>query len=309
MTFWVYLPLALSLLLPLAAHALAERAQPAPAAVGLSAAAGVAGGAYACCLLLLTLTLLDDLPPFEAHQFRAGSALPEPVPDQVALAAVAVLAWGVYRLVVDVHRRRETHRRLRAAGTPQDRREGGLVVAEWTAPYAVAVPGRPGHVLLTTGMLKALEPAERRVVFAHERSHLRHRHHRLVGVAACAAAVNPLLVPVRGHVGYLVERWADEDAAAAVGDRGLVARSVAKAALATVDDPIRSTATPATPAPPGTLGAHGADAVRRVRAMTRPAVTGQRRRLALVAALAACFAVAAFSALTEFAMLADAWVD
>jgi hypothetical protein len=36
-----------------------------------------------------------------------------------------------------------------------------------------------------------------------------HRHHRVVA----AAALNPLLIPVREAIAYLVERWADEEPA------------------------------------------------------------------------------------------------
>jgi hypothetical protein len=112
--------------------------------------------------------------------------------------------------VYDIHLRTATHQRLRAAGTPKN----GLVVADWSTPLAVAVPGRPGHLLVTSGMLRLLDADQRRVLFAHENAHLNHRHHRLVTLTACAAAVNPLLIPVRAAVAYLVERWADEDAAA-----------------------------------------------------------------------------------------------
>jgi hypothetical protein len=48
------------------------------------------------------------------------------------------------------------------------RAAAGLVVADWEAP--LAVPGRPGHVLVTRGMLRLIEPAERRAVFAHKRT-------------------------------------------------------------------------------------------------------------------------------------------
>lgn len=106
------------------------------------------------------------------------------------------------------------------------------MIADWSTPMAVAVPGRPGHLLVTTGILGALDADERRVLFAHEQAHLSRHHHRLVTVAGMAAAVNPLLIPVREAVAYLVERWADEEAADIVGDRGLTARAVARAALA-----------------------------------------------------------------------------
>jgi beta-lactamase regulating signal transducer with metallopeptidase domain len=83
---------------------------------------------------------------------------------------------------------------------------------------------------VTRGMLAALPPAEQRALLAHERSHLRHRHSLLVALARLAGAANPLLAPVTTAVGFAVERWADEDAAAAT-DRKVAARAVARAAL------------------------------------------------------------------------------
>jgi Zn-dependent protease with chaperone function len=246
----IYLPLLLAFFLALVARRFPTRGTPALAAYGLVAASVIAVASSTWSLVLLALTLLDDVPPLAALDERAVPELPEPVPGVVALTAAVVLAWGIVRLIVDLRRRLDTHRRLRTAGTAR----AGLVVADWQAPLAVAVPGRPGHLLVTTGMLRLLDADERRVVFAHERAHLAHRHHRLVAVAAAAAAVNPLLVPARDAVAYLVERWADEDAAAAVGDRDLAARAVARAALATV-------------APGSALGMHGGVALHRVRAL------------------------------------------
>ncbi|HEV7707740.1 MAG TPA: M56 family metallopeptidase, partial [Asanoa sp.] len=265
MTLAVYLPALLSLLLVAAARLAVRHAPPAVATRGLALAAAGAAAAYTCCLGFLALTLLDDVPPLSALDHLPG--LPKPVPGPVALVAAGLLAWGVVRLVRDHRLRSDTTRRLRAAGTPR----AGLVVADWEAPHAIAVPGTPGHVLITTGLLRALDGRERRVVLAHERAHLRHRHDRLVSVAAAAAAVNPLLVPLRDAVAYQAERWADEEAAAQVGDRGLVARCVAKAALA------------ASPV----LALGGTSVVERVHALRRPAPRGRWTRLLVPGAVVA----------------------
>jgi Zn-dependent protease with chaperone function len=222
-TVEIYLPLLLPVLVAVGARWTAEHARPAVAVRGLVTAAVVAAIASVWSLIMLAMTGLDDLPPL------AGRDRSQPVPDAIAVLAIGALAWGTVRLLRDVHRRHDTARRLRAAGAPSD----GLVVADWTAPLAVAVPGRPGHLLVTTGMLRGLDAHERRAVLAHERAHLQHRHHLAVAWVAAAASVNPLLRPVRETVTYLVERWADEEAATAVADRGLVARAVARAALAT----------------------------------------------------------------------------
>jgi hypothetical protein len=80
-------------------------------------------------------------------------------------------------------------------------------------------------------MLHTLGPAERRVMLAHERSHLRHRHDRYRRLARFATRLNPLMAPAVGATDFLLERWADEDAARTVGNRGLTARAIARAAV------------------------------------------------------------------------------
>lgn len=81
-------------------------------------------------------------------------------------------------------------------------------------------------------MLRSLEPDERRALLAHERAHLRFRHHRFVRLTRLAAAAFPMLMPLDCRVRYATERWADEEAVREVGDRGVVARAVAGAAIA-----------------------------------------------------------------------------
>ena len=293
MTIAVYLPLLLAAPLALAARWIAARGAPGPAACGLAAVAAVAAAASTWSLILLALTLFDDLPPLSALDDHPTLDLPEPVPGPVALIAALLLAWGAVRLILDLRRRWDTHRRLRSAGSP----DGGLVVADWAAPLAVAVPGRPGHLLVTTGILRLLDADERRVVFAHEQSHLRRHHHRLVAVTAAAAAVSPVLAPVRDAVAYLVERWADEDAAAAVGDRELTARAVARTALATRE---RGAA--------GALGMHGGPVVHRVMALGEPRPAPRWQRLLGPLALGAGGVGAAGVATYEFVELARAWL-
>jgi Zn-dependent protease with chaperone function len=293
MTLAVYLPLLLALLLALAARRISAHGTPSLAARGLVGAALIAALSSTWSLGLLGLTLFDDLPPLSTLDNHPTVELPEPVPGPVALVAALVLAWGVVRLIADVRGRRDAQRQLRAVGVVQS----GFVVADWAAPLAVAVPGRPGHLLVTTGMLRLLDDDERRVVFAHEQAHLTHRHHRLVACAAAAAALNPLLVPVREAVAYLVERWADEDAAATVDDRDLVAQAVARAALAAADSgPVKA------------LGMHSGAAVDRVQALAEPAPAPQRRRLVGPVVLSAGFLATTTVATTEFVIVATAWL-
>jgi Zn-dependent protease with chaperone function len=109
--------------------------------------------------------------------------------------------------------------------------EAGVIVLPGAEPLAVAVPGRGGRIAVSSGMLAALTPPERCALLAHERTHLRCRHHVFLAAVAFAAMLNPLLRPVRSSVVFALERWADEAAAERVGDRRIVASAVAKAAL------------------------------------------------------------------------------
>ncbi|PYC61400.1 M56 family peptidase, partial [Streptomyces tateyamensis] len=70
---------------------------------------------------------------------------------------------------------------------------------------------------------------ERAALLAHERAHLRARHHLFLAAAEYAAVLHPALRRLRGPLGYHLERWADESAARSVGDRALTARAVGRA--------------------------------------------------------------------------------
>jgi hypothetical protein len=105
-------------------------------------------------------------------------------------------------------------------------------VVDTDVPIAVAVPGRRGGVLVSRGLLAGLTAAELQVVFQHERSHLRHRHHRYLVLGTLVAGLLPPLRRLNEQLKFSLERWADEDAAEAVEDRHLVAYTIARVALA-----------------------------------------------------------------------------
>ncbi len=133
--------------------------------------------------------------------------------------------------VLVVIRMSRAARRRRRAGTGHEGRR--LEVLDTSTPMAFAAPGSPGCVVVSRGMLEALDPEERRVLIAHERAHLDARHHRFLLAADLAVAAMPLLVPLARQVRLATERSADEMAVAAVGgDRDLVARAIGHAALA-----------------------------------------------------------------------------
>lgn len=146
---------------------------------------------------------------------------------------------------------------------------GDLAVLDDPVPTAFALPGIPGRIVVSSGMLQALAPDERRALLAHERAHLQRRHHLFLLVLQLASAVNPLLHPLARAGAFAPERWADEEAGSVVADRSLVARAVARAALAT-----KRAAQPA-------LAATDGPVPQRVRALLA-APTPFRRGLAMV---------------------------
>lgn len=148
----------------------------------------------------------------------------EPVPAFAGVPALLVFgfACAVAGRVV----------RRNVAGTRRARRLSRGVL-ESDEPVALAVPGRrDGGVLVSRGLLRRLDGPELAVVFRHEEAHLRHGHHRYLLVGALTVAVLPFLRPLDARLRLALERWADEDTAKATGDRILVARTIAKVALA-----------------------------------------------------------------------------
>jgi Zn-dependent protease with chaperone function len=164
-----------------------------------------------------------------------------------------------------------------------------MVVVPVAAAHAIAVPGRPGRILITQGMLSLLDADERRAVLAHERAHLRGRHHRLCAVAEFCAGLNPLLAPASSAIAFLVERSADEYAAEVTGSRELIARALAKAALAGMGAE-----------PCGGLAFHGPGVIARIAALNAAPprragmVSGGMLVLGLTTAAAAVQATVAF---------------
>jgi Peptidase family M48 len=292
----VYLPLVIPLLAAPAARLVAERLPPRTAAWLLAGSAVVLAGASSAVLGLLALSAAVRLPLVDAIgrlSLRVvlrydPASLPVGVAAGALLAAVTVAAgraaWLRAGALVEAHRQ--------ARGLPG---VGQLVVLTDDAADAYAAPGWPGRIVVTSGMLGALSRNEREVLLAHERAHATARHYLFTAAARLAAAANPLLRPLASAVGYSVERWADEQAAAATGNRPLAARAVAKAALAASAAPPRRPAPAAVLGACGPLGARGAGPVpRRVAALLRPA---PRPRLLLLAAAVALVAVSGLSAL------------
>jgi Zn-dependent protease with chaperone function len=251
----VYLPLLASLIFAAGWPRIAvRRTAPATGVWTLTVGAALCAIATIWSLTLLAATLADDVLP---DPYSRLGPQPAGVNDLVGLVAAGLLLTGCVRLVLSVRRQHSTHRDLRRLC---ERRPAGMVVVADPVPQAFAVPGRGGHIVVSSGMLAALDGPQRRVLIAHERAHLAANHYRHTGIVRAATALNPLLAPVSRASGYLCERSADETAAGTVGDRRLAAASLARAALAAAGSPHRSTA----------LGYGGLGVMARVEALQAP---------------------------------------
>ncbi|MGF7235791.1 MAG: M56 family metallopeptidase, partial [Frankia sp.] len=185
-----------------------------------------------------TVVLIGQLPPVAALGRWSGRRVSagDPIPAIASVAAwVAVLvgvvgfAALIWRLVGEARRWLPVYRHGACAGV--------MVVVDEETPAAVAVPGWPGRIVVSSGMLRALSADERRVLIAHEECHLHAAHWVYRFGVRLAAAICPLARPLVEPCDHALERWADEIAARTVGDRRLTARAIAKAALATRGTP------------------------------------------------------------------------
>jgi Zn-dependent protease with chaperone function len=153
-----------------------------------------------------------------------------------ASAAVAV-AWCYGRRVRRSHRQTRAHaqaaplvgRKLAAAGAGAGPwtgpGAGPAFVLDDPRPAAYCVPGRPATIVLTSGALAVLDPAQLAAVLAHERAHLAGRHHLVLtltrGLAATLPAV-PVFARGSAEVARLAEMTADDVAARRSGRRTLL---------------------------------------------------------------------------------------
>ncbi|MFF3060864.1 M56 family metallopeptidase [Streptomyces sp. NPDC057909] len=290
----VYLPLLLPLLAPLGARQLTQRCEPRLATWLLTAASVGLGAASTLSLALLAATAAIRIPLLAAlGDWSANSAQSQdPTELSVALIAGLLLGGAVLAAARMLWRRARSLAAAAIDAACMPARDG-LVVIEDEAPDAFALPGLPGRVIVSTGMLDTLDQAEHSILLAHERAHLAAYHYLFVALAQLGATANPLLGPLAAAVTYTIERWADENAADATGDRTRVARTVGKAALAA-----RHTLARTPGAALGILGRNkgplaGAGPVpRRVAALLAPPLTLHR---GLTLATVAVLAVAAWS--------------
>ncbi|MCO5992223.1 M56 family metallopeptidase [Actinoallomurus rhizosphaericola] len=139
-----------------------------------------------------------------------------------AVAALALTTRTAWCLLAEFRAAaRERGRRLDALTLlgRADARLGVTVVDHATATV-YCVPGRRSRIVVTSGALAALDDAQLSAVLAHERAHLRQRHHlALTASRALVRAFGPLppFTAAQAQIAYLVELAADDAAARRTG--------------------------------------------------------------------------------------------
>lgn len=177
-----------------------------------------------------------------------------------ALLAVAVALRGAYGLLVGVVVAGRQRRRQRDMLALIGRRDPvhDVFVIDHGCAAVYCLPGRGRHVVLTSAALQALGEGQLRAVLAHERAHLRERHHLVVAAARAAERAFPwvgLFGHARAEIERLVEMAADD-----VASRDSRRQTVASALVALADGSV----------PAAALAAGGSTAVARVRRLLAP---------------------------------------
>jgi hypothetical protein len=225
----VYLPLVISAVLGVCGPRLSSRVPPATSVRLFTVGAFAVALATGFSLSVLALLLLAQLPwlarvgHWSIAVVHAADNVPPVVAAAAGIAVIVLATAATIRLIRSGRSFWAVHKACRHL-------RSDLVVVGDGAADAFALPG--GRIVVSTTMLRALPAAERRVLLAHEMSHVRHRHYLYLLAMDLAVAADPLLRPLSRSVRAAVERWADDDAAAATGDRRLTARAVARAGLA-----------------------------------------------------------------------------
>ena len=226
----------------LAAPPVARRLPPRHATWMISVGAVASALSTTVVLGLLAVVLVGQVPAIADLGRWSGSALHEHAFTEPGVGAAALLLLLAAALALIVTGRRELTALLSAyrACRNMPPAASDLVVVSGGPSDAVAVPGRPGRIVIGESLLAALTAAERRALLAHEHAHLDHGHHWHRGAVLVAAAANPILTPLRATIIHTTERWADEEAASEIGDRRQVAAALARVALLTRGQRLRT---------------------------------------------------------------------
>jgi Peptidase family M48 len=173
------------------------------------------------------------------------------IPAILAIPALGVTIHGGLGAFAVL--RRDRHLRIHGPGPVE--------FIESQEAFAATMPGKGGRIIVSTALVELVDDQEFDIVIAHERAHAQNRHDRYLLWARLVSAALPFMRPVTRRLHFVLERWADETAAARCGDRTLVATTLAKVAL---NEPVSS------PLALAALSFSGLGVVGRVEALLAP---------------------------------------
>jgi beta-lactamase regulating signal transducer with metallopeptidase domain len=185
----------------------------------------------------------------------------------VVLRAAGCVAWELRR---GRSVRREHAALVAATGRPGD--EPDVAIVDHDAPAVYCLPCGRYQIVVSAGALSALTREQLRAVLAHERAHLRRRHHVILALATALARAFPrvpLLRQAQPELAVLAEMTADDTAARCHRRDDLAAALVVLACVG---------------ARPATLAASGPEAIVRLQRIL--ATQQPRAGLARLAAIA-----------------------
>ncbi|GAB2737700.1 M56 family metallopeptidase [Salinifilum aidingensis] len=191
-------------------------------AVAASAAAGAA------LLAVPHSSTADGLIGMATACVNTGQYLGETILRFTGIAVVLAAVLRTAFVAVRAGRRNSEHQHrhltaLRLLGKTDPDEHDPLFWLREDTPAAYSIGGRAGAIVATTGVAR-LAPGTRRAILAHERAHLRGRHHGLVllvEVLARSLPFVPLFRAAPPAVRVLVELSADAAAARACGRDGV----------------------------------------------------------------------------------------
>lgn len=225
-------------------------------------------------LVCVTLTAVA-LPGLAELLHRCWLALHDGPPGQVdtlagivsaAVLGIAAIRGGWQLSCTGRQRRRlhDKHAELAWLLTGRGPQPGAVLWLPAGEPLAYSLAGDPPLVVMSIGLQSCLDGASVRAVEAHERAHVRRRHHLLIAVAQAVAAGLwwlPLMRQSPSLVRTLVELDADAYAARTHGRQGL------RAALHTLQS---------APAPSAALGIASECTQLRLERLDRPPLSRRR---------------------------------
>lgn len=157
------------------------------------------------------LEWLHDCLPHHSHPWAA-----------LAVAGTAIAAGlcyvGLVRGVPPLWhavRRTRAHREILQIVAREDPEHGDVLLIDHPVPIAYCMPVRHRPIVMSTGAVERLEPQQIAAVLAHERKHLRQRHHLMLAAVDLAYAMLPWLPTMRlarRHLPPLLEMTADDAA-------------------------------------------------------------------------------------------------